>query len=638
MSILTVENIGKSFREKPLFEGVSFGLEANERVGLIGANGSGKTTLLRMIAGQETPDTGRIYRSGDPVVGYLPQNPPFDPDASVLDTIFSSNSETMRLLHDYEEACLLLAADDAHQAALLEKMTDLSAKLEAAGAWGLETDAKIVLDKLGITDTGAIMGLLSGGGRKRVAMARALIERPDLLMLDEPTNHLDADAVAWLEEYLGRYSGALLLVTHDRYFLDRVTRRIIEIDRGQVRSYAGNYGYYLERKEEEEERLEVEERKRRMLVRQELAWLRRGAKARATKQKARIERATALMSGPRATKREQIDIALGSRRLGRKILELHGVSKSYGDTTLIRNFTHIMQPGERVGIIGPNGAGKTTLLEMIVGNIRPDEGRIETGDTVVIGYYDQESHALEDDRRVIDDIRLIAETIRAADGATITASQMLERFLFPPSLQYTTIGALSGGERRRLYLLRLLMGSPNVLVLDEPTNDFDIPTLQALEEYLDGFDGCVIVVSHDRYFLDRTVDHLFRFEGNGVAREYPGAYSAYLEIRAREASQQRELQFSTRTAAKEGPIEESPSPIRQRSGPLSYKERKKLDALEQAIEQAEQKKKEIETRLASADYRDAVGLAEELQAIQQQIERDMEHWSELAGRVESGGW
>jgi len=632
MSILTVENVGKSFGEKPLFEGVSFGLEANERVGLIGANGSGKTTLLRMIAGQEAPDTGRIYRSGDPVVGYLPQNPPFDPDATVLDTIFSSNSEIMRLLHDYEEACLLLAADDARHDTLLEKMGVLSAKLEAAGAWSLETDAKIILDKLGIADTGATMGLLSGGGRKRVAMAHALIERPDLLILDEPTNHLDADSVAWLEEYLARYSGALLLVTHDRYFLDRVTRRIIEIDRGHVRSYAGNYGYYLERKEEEEERLEVEEHKRRMLIRQELAWLRRGAKARTTKQKARIERATDLMSGPRATKREQMDISLGSRRLGRKILELHGVSKSYGDTTLIRNFTHVMQPGERVGIIGPNGAGKTTLLEMIMGNIGPDAGRIETGDTVVIGYYDQESRALEDERRVIDDIRLIAETIRTADGATITASQMLERFLFPPSLQYTTIGALSGGERRRLYLLRLLMGSPNVLVLDEPTNDFDIPTLQALEGYLDAFDGCVIVVSHDRYFLDRTVDHLFRFEGNGVLREYPGNYSAYLEIREREEAQERKVQPSARMAAKGESTRESGSSTGQRSGALSYKERKELDALEKGIELAEQRKKEIETRLSSADYRDAVGLAEELQAIQEQIERDMEQWSELAER------
>jgi len=632
MSILTLENVSKSFGHGPLFEGVSFGLEEQEKVGLIGVNGSGKTTLLQVIAGQVEPDTGRVYRSGNPIVGYLPQNPPFDPDATLLDTIFASSNETMRLLRDYEEACLELSHAQSPHDAILQRMTDLTAKLEAAGAWSLETDARIVLDKLGIRDTAVTMGSLSGGGRKRVAIAHALIERPDLLILDEPTNHLDADSVAWLEEYLRRYSGALLLVTHDRYFLDRVTERIIEIDRGRVRSYDGNYGYYLEKKQAEEERLDVEEHKRRMLARQELAWLRRGAKARTTKQKARIDRATALMSTPSPQKKEQMDISLGSRRLGRKILELRDVSKTYGNRKLVSHFSHILQPGERVGIIGPNGAGKTTLLEMIVGNVKPDGGTIEIGETVAIGYYDQESSALDEAIRVIDYVRDIAENVRTTDGSTISASQMLERFLFPPSQQYATIGTLSGGERRRLYLLRLLMGSPNVLLLDEPTNDFDIPTLQALENYLDGFDGCVVVVSHDRYFLDRTVEHLFRFEGEGVVREYPGNYSAYLEIREREASDTASIEATARPAPSRDRNEKIVPTTQRPTAALSYRERKTLETLEREIESAESRKRDIESRLASAHYADARGLADELAAIEAQLERDLETWSALAER------
>lgn len=630
MSIITLENISKGFGEKPLFDGVTFGIEANERAALIGANGAGKTTLLRMIAGTEEPDGGRVYRDGNPVLGYLPQHPPFDPDATVLDTIFSSSNETMRLIHDYEEVCLKLAAGNDDQEALLARIADLSEKMETTGAWNLETEAKIVLDRLGIPDVTAPMRTLSGGQRKRVALAHALIERPDLLILDEPTNHLDADTIAWLEGFLTRYSGALLLVTHDRYFLERVTNRIVEIDRGEIRSYAGNYSYYLEKKEEEQARREVEEHKQDMLARQELAWLRSGAKARRTKQKARVERATALVERPREAKVEKVEIAIGSRRLGSKILELYGVSKSYGEKMLVNNFTHIVQPGERVGIIGPNGAGKTTLLEMIVGNVQPDSGTIEVGTTVAIGYYDQESSALADDMRVIDYILEAAERVTAADGSSITAAKMLERFLFPPAMQYGLIGNLSGGERRRLYLLRLLMTAPNVLILDEPTNDLDIATLQVLEAWLDDFPGCVIVVSHDRYFLDRTVEHLFRFEGDGVLREYPGDYSAYLEIREREAAE---------TAANGAPP--PPPPRRTEEAPvvkappqegrkLSFKERKELDKLEKAIEAAEERKEELEAKLAVADYVTAQPLAEELSALLAQMEQDMERWAELA--------
>ncbi|HVZ38647.1 MAG TPA: ABC-F family ATP-binding cassette domain-containing protein [Candidatus Kapabacteria bacterium] len=631
MTILSIENLGKNFGIKPLFTGLTFGVQEGERVGLIGANGSGKTTLLRIIAGAETPDTGRVMLAGSPVVGYLPQNPPFDENQTVLDAIFTASNESMRLLSDYEHACHELAAAEGTPRAdePMRRVAELAARLESAGAWELETNATVVLAKLGITDTGARMGQLSGGQRKRVALAHALIERPDLLILDEPTNHLDAETIEWLEEYLARYSGALLLVTHDRYFLDRVTDHIVELDRGAAQTYAGNYSYYLERKEEMETQKAVEQHKRDMLIRQELAWLRRGAKARTTKQKARIERAEDLMTAPREKAKDQLDVALGSRRLGSKVLELRNVSKAFDETVLLENFTYTVQPRERLGIIGPNGAGKTTLLEMITGGVKPDTGTVETGQTVAIGYYDQESSALADELRVIDYIREVAENVRTADGSVITAGQMLERFLFPPDMQYARIARLSGGERRRLYLLRILMGAPNVLLLDEPTNDLDIDTLMALEDYLDSFPGTVIVVSHDRYFLDRTVDHLFRFEGNGRIREYPGNYSAFLEIRAREAAEAAPQPAQKQAAAAPAQSLNTVQPAK-----LSYKERKELNQLETEIAKIEETKAEIETKLADvgADYVAAQELAAQLSAANARLDAAMERWTELAER------
>ncbi len=628
MSILTLENVSKNFGLKPLFNGVSFGIEANERVALIGRNGSGKTTLLRVIAGEEPTDSGRVMFSGNPVVGYLSQNPQFAPEQTVLDAIFSAGDPVMGLLRDYENACHQLAASGGDDMALLARVSELAGKLEAAGGWELETNATIVLDRLGITDTDARISTLSGGQRKRVALAHALVRRPDLLILDEPTNHLDAETISWLETYLARYAGALLLVTHDRYFLDRVTNRIVEIDEGGVQSFAGSYGYYLEKKEEQDVQRATEGRKQAALLRQELAWLKRGAKARTTKQKARIDRAEALMAIPKEKAREELDIALGSRRLGSKILEMHDVSKSYGEKRLFDRFNYVLQRGDRVGVIGPNGSGKTTLLDMVIGNVEPDSGRIELGQTVVIGYYDQESRALDDELRVIDYIREVAENIRTSDGSVITAGQMLERFLFPPAMQYAPVGRLSGGERRRLYLLRILMSAPNLLILDEPTNDLDIDTLVALEGYLDQFDGCLIVVSHDRYFLDRTIDHLFRFEGDGRIREYPGNYSAFLEIRDREAMQ----------AVSESRVQEKKPDVRVDRSPaassrkLSYKERQELGRLEKAIEADEERKGTIEARLAEVggDYTVAQPLIKELGELVEKIERDMERWSELA--------
>ena len=632
ISILTLEQISKSFDGKPLFKDVTFGLEAGERVGLIGTNGAGKTTLLRIISGEEEPDSGRVYHSGTPVIRYLSQNPPFDPSMTVLDTIFSSDNEMLHLLHQYQEACRQLANGGASTDAMLATINELSDQMDASSAWNLEIEATIILDKLGITDVSATMGTLSGGQRKRVALAHALLEHPDLLILDEPTNHLDADTIAWLEDFLSRYNGALLLVTHDRYFLERVVNRIVEVDRGRVQSYNGNYSFYLQKKEEEEARREVEEHKRSMLIKGELAWLRSGAKARRTKQKARIERAEELMGAPKEEKAEQLDISVSSRRLGSKIIEMEHVTKAYNSGPLVKDFTYIMQPGEKVGIIGANGTGKTTLLEMIIGNITPDSGEIEIGETVVLGYYDQESRPLDEELRVIDYIKEGAETIQTADGRTVTASQMLERFLFTPEKQYSLIGNLSGGERRRLYLLRVLMGGPNVLVMDEPTNDLDIQTLQALESYLDGFGGCVICVSHDRYFLDRTIDHLFRFEGEGEIREYPGNYSLFLEVHERERAeeQEREREVAEQKKAEQKKARKEKAAVDDAPRKLTFKERKELEALETAIEEAEERKKELEEQLLGADYTTASDLASELAALEKKLEHDVERWSELA--------
>jgi ATP-binding cassette subfamily F protein uup len=624
MPVVTVQNVSKDFRNKPLFEGVTFGIDWTDRVGLIGVNGSGKTTLMKILVGELAPDSGEVIPADGAIIGYLPQHPKFDESMPVLDALFSRSSAAMELLHDYEAACSRLTSHPEDERAL-RHVSDLAQKLDAAGAWELEKNAKSILSRLGIVDLEQPIGTLSGGQRKRVALAHALITRPDLLVLDEPTNHLDADTIQWLEDYLARYTGALFLVTHDRYFLDRVTNRIVEIDRGTTQTFAGNYAYYLEKKEEQETRRDAEYQKRKQLIKQELAWLRRGAKARTTKQKARNERAEDLMSAPTDRPAQELELAAQGRRLGTKVIEFERVSKAYDGNVLMKDFSYTMQRGERLGIIGPNGSGKTTLLDMIAGRVSPDTGTIELGPTVVVGYFDQENRDLKDDQRLIDYVREAGENIRTADGSTISASQMAERFLFPAAMQFAPIGKLSGGERKRLYLLRLLMSEPNVLLLDEPTNDLDIPTLVALEGYLDSYTGCVVVVSHDRYFLDRVVEHVFRFEGAGRIREYPGNYSAFLEIRQNE-ERQREPSKPKTTAPVRAAITSDAKPRK-----LSYKEKQELAELERAIETAEARKKEIESLLSeSTDYNATRELYEEIESLTKKLERDIERWSELA--------
>jgi ATP-binding cassette subfamily F protein uup len=530
MNILSIDNLAKSYGERIIFQRVSLGVDEGDKIGLIGVNGTGKSTFLKILAGLEPADSGKVTVGSGVQVEFLPQNPKFDARATVLAQVFKGNSSVMQTIRGYElalEQVTLHSGDADRQNELIR----LSQEMDAQNAWQLESDAKAVLTKLGITDFTAIISTLSGGQRKRVALASALVTPADLLILDEPTNHIDTDMVGWLEQYLHSYKGALLMVTHDRYFLDRVTNRIIEMDKGQLYTYAGNYSNFLEIKAAREEQQESSERKRQNLLRNELAWIRRGPQARSTKQKARIDRFEQLRAQQLDRSNGNLEMESGATRLGRQIIELEHIHQVFGDRTLIREFSYFVLRDDRVGIVGSNGCGKSTLLNIIAGRLTADRGTVVVGQTVKVGYFSQESSEMNEALRVIDYIKEEANIITTPDGAMISASQLLERFLFPPNVQWMPIAKLSGGEKRRLFLLRILMSAPNILLLDEPTNDLDIQTLTILEDYLDDFQGAVIVVSHDRYFLDRLAEKIFAFEGNGVIRQYPGGYSDYLDKR-----------------------------------------------------------------------------------------------------------
>lgn len=639
MHILSVEHLSKSYGEKVLFDDISFHIAEQQRIGLIGVNGTGKSTLLKILAGQETADSGSIVHANRFRVEYLPQHPVFAENSTVLEQVFYGDSPLIQLLREYEQAVADLQTDP-HDERKQARMFSLQSRMDAADAWEANTQAKTILTQLGIHDFSQQVHELSGGQRKRVALARALIQPADLLILDEPTNHLDNETVEWLVEYLSRYKGALLFVTHDRYFLDRVTTRIFELDRGKLYSYEGSYAVFLEKKAEREEREAAAESKRQNLLRRELAWLRRGAKARTTKQKARVQRVEELRDRKVDGPAETIEMSLRASRLGKTVMEIQHISKGYGDRKLIDDFSYIVLPGDRVGIIGPNGSGKSTLLNMLAGRIQPDTGTIEVGQTVKLAYYTQESVEMEESLRVIEYVKEAAEVIHTSDGQTITASQMLERFLFPPHLQWTPISRLSGGEKRRLYLLRTLMGEPNVLFLDEPTNDLDIQTLSILEDYLEHFPGTVITVSHDRYFLDRTVDHLFAFEGDGKIRHFMGNYSEYLDTRRQE---QEAEALSKRHADKAQSVPASDS--RDRSGlargtnrprRLSYKEQKEWGEIESRIAALEERSAALKQAIAEAgsDYAKVEKLFAEEQQVSAELEAAIDRWAELSALIE----
>jgi ATP-binding cassette subfamily F protein uup len=639
MSLITLQSVKKDFGIKEILKEATLSIDGTDKVGLIGTNGSGKSTLLKMIAGIEPIDGGQILTNSGAKIIYLPQQPDIDENLTVLEQIFMDSGEHTKLVKEYEELSDKLA-HYPEDTLLMSRLSEVMQRMDATGAWELETNAKIILTKLGIGDFEVKVGTLSGGYRKRIALATALLAQPDVLLMDEPTNHLDALSVEWLQSYLNRFRGALLLITHDRYFLDKVTNRIIEIDRGDIYTYSGNYSYYLEKKALAEESAVSSQRKHQGILRRELEWLKRGPKARSTKQKARIQRVESMRETQFKQAQGKVDISTIGRRIGKKVIELSGICKSYNGKTLISNFSYEFSPEDRIGIIGGNGTGKSTLMNMITGRTSPDAGTVEVGSTIHIAYFDQHSEelisAVNDNQRVIDYIKEEGEFIKIADGTKITASQMLERFLFPGSQQYAPIHKLSGGEKRRLFLLRLLIGAPNVLILDEPTNDLDVQTLSVLEEYLEDFVGSVIVVSHDRYFLDRTVDTIFALEEGGNLRQYPGNYSVYLDYKKSEGLTQQETingkdNRKSKDLTQPKPGEQEVQNKKRRR--LSNWEKREFEQLEAKIADLEAQRDLVETSLltvAPGNYTQVQNLYEQIESLKQAIDFATERWLELA--------
>ena len=598
MNILNIEHVSKIFGEKVIFDDVSYGIHQGDKIGIIGINGTGKSTILKIIAGLEEPDEGQVITQNGLRITYLPQNPEFPPNATILDYV----------------------ADGKWQK-----------------DWATASEAANVLNKLGITDHEEKIENLSGGQKKRVALARTLVNPADVLILDEPTNHIDNEMAAWLEDYLQKFKGALIMVTHDRYFLDRVTNKILEISHGKLYSYEANYSKFLELKAQREEMELAGERKRQSVLRMELEWAKRGCRARSTKQRARLERLEALKNGTAPVKDQRVEMDSVETRMGKKTIELHHVSKSFGEKKVVDDFTYIILRNQRLGIIGPNGCGKSTLMKMIAGILKPDAGEIEWGDTIKIGYFAQEVPDMDRSLRVIDYIREVAEYIPTKDGK-ISASMMLERFLFDSAMQYTPVEKLSGGEKRRLYLLKVLMEAPNVLLLDEPSNDIDIPTLTILEDYLDSFAGIVVAVSHDRYFLDNMADRIFAFEGEGHLVQYEGGYTDYLEAYERKQSASSPAEVSVETEKKSSRNDWKQN--RKEKLKFSYKEEREFETIDEDIEKLEEKIASLEADMMknatnSGKLREIV---EEKEKAEKALEEKMDRWvylNDLAERIEA---
>lgn len=625
MILLAATEIRKVYGEKVIFNQLSLSIHSEDKLGLIGINGTGKSSLLKILAGFETADGGDLVTSNELMIEYLPQNPHFEEEATVIEQIFKGTSRFMQVLKNYEETSVALEKDPDNTT-LQEKLLGLTTEMDAVDAWQAESEAKAILTKLGITDFNQKVGNLSGGQKKRIALAGALIRPCNLLIMDEPTNHLDNDTIDYLEEVLKNKKCAVLMVTHDRYFLDRVTNKIAELEDGKLYTYDGNYGTYLEISAERAMMQQRLEEKQKTLYKQELEWMRKGVEARRTKQKARQERFHELKDNMQFKQTEKMDIGLATSRLGKKVIEMKDISKSFGERMLIRDFTYNFIKGERIGIIGNNGLGKSTLLNLITGELTPDSGTIEIGETVRIGYYSQESKDMDDSIRVIDYVKERGEYVRSEDGSLVSASKMLERFLFPSHMQYTPIGKLSGGERRRLYLLGVLMNDVNVLLLDEPTNDLDIQTLQILEDYIEHFNGPVIAVSHDRYFLDRISDKLFVFEGNGVIRDSVGGYSDYIAYRKEEV---KEANASIQEAKPKADTWKKNSQVKLK---MSYNDKKEFESIEGDIENIELKLEQVEAEMVkeASNYSKLGELMEEKERLEVALEEKMARWEYLS--------
>lgn len=625
MNYLLIENLSKSYGEKELFSNITFGIDEGSKVALIARNGAGKSSLLNIIAGKDLPDEGAITFRKDIRWSYLPQNPLINDESTVFDILFNSDNEFMRAIRDYELSLVNLQHDDSPEAhKFLEKA---SIEMERVGAWDYENKIKEILTRFKITDLQQVVGELSGGQRKKISLAKALLEETDLLILDEPTNHLDIEMIEWLEEYLSRQSLSLLVVTHDRYFLDNVCNEILELDNNKLYKYKGNYAYFVEKKAEREAIEQVEVEKAQGLYRKELEWMRRMPQARTTKSKARIDKFYEIED--KAHKR--IDKGTGSlevkmNRIGGKVLEMNNVFKSYGDNKLIEDFSYIFKKGERAGIIGKNGSGKSTMLNLITGNIIPDKGKISTGQTIVFGYYSQEGFQPTEDKRVIDIAKDIAEQIPIGKGY-VSASAFLSHFNFPHTLQYNYFSNLSGGEKRRLFLLMQLLKNPNFLILDEPTNDLDIHTLNLLEDFLLNFEGCLLIVSHDRFFMDKLVEHVFVFEGGGKIKDYYGNYTEYYRLKL---SEEAALARKTGTEPKQEKQKNSDNPDKVKKP--SYKERKEYEELEQSIQFLEDQKIAIMDRMNSGICTpdELSQLANDYSAMEKLLETKMDRWLELS--------
>lgn len=628
MNYLSVEEVTKSYGIRTLFDKITFGIEKGQKVAFIAKNGTGKSTFLKILAGFETQDSGNVVFRKGIKVGYLHQTPQFVPEHTIFETIFKANSPEINAIRVYEEALLHPENNEKMQAAF-DKMDELK-------AWDYETRIKQILGQLNIHHLEQIVGELSGGQQKRIALAQVLIEEPDFIILDEPTNHLDLDMIEWLENHLSKENTTLLMVTHDRYFLERVCNEIIELDNKTLYRYKGNYSFFLEKKQERMEIFEANVDKAQNLYRKELEWMRRMPKARSTKAKSREDAFydTEKTAHQRLDK-SKVDIAVNVTRLGSKILELHHLKKSFGDLIILNDFNYVFKKNERIGIVGKNGVGKTTFLDIIMGNQEVDAGTVSVGETVVYGYYTQGGINLKEDKKVIEIIKDIAEFIPLTKGKTMTAAQLLEKFLFTRDMHYNFVEKLSGGEKRRLYLLTILMKNPNFLILDEPTNDLDIVTLNVLENFLEDFQGCLIVVTHDRYFMDKLVDHLFVFEGDGKIKDYTGRYSDYrLELKEKEASEKQaeKLAEKQRNAVSNN----TPSAtVEKTKAKLSFKEKFELEQLEKELPKLEEQKSQLAEQLSNnfSNHEELLKITQKLGYVSKQLDDKTDRWlllSELA--------
>jgi ATP-binding cassette subfamily F protein uup len=627
MPLITVDHLRKSYADRTLFSNLNFSIDNGERIGVVGINGTGKSTLLKIIAGFESADQGEFIRQKDLRIEYLPQVPEFEQGQSVLEAVFCQPAAAVQTVKEYE-ASQLIASSSPDDPSAQNKLMKAIAAMDAAGAWELEQNARIILTKLGIDDFSQDASTMSGGQQKRVALAAALLEPADLLILDEPTNHLDHIALDWLQTYLKQYRGAVIMVTHDRYFLDQVANIMFELENGNLYRYEANYSAYLERSAERAEMARSMEQKRQNLLRQELAWVRRGAKARSTKQKARLDRFEQLKNQDSPLQAEKTELINVKTRIGRETIIADNIGKSYNSKWLFRNFSYIIRRDERLGIVGPNGCGKTTLLKILAGTVLPDEGSVTQGSTVNVVVFSQNAEEIPQDIRVIESVRDVAEVIQTNEGS-ISASQLLERFLFPPAVQWQPVSKLSGGERRRLQLLKVLMRAPNVLILDEPTNDLDTQTLVVLEDYLDDFKGAVITVSHDRYFLDRTADRLMVFSSDGNIRQLEGSYSENADKITSLLGNN--SQMNAEDNKKHTPSSENNSRKREKSR-FSYKEQREWDTIETDIEALDLRLTELSKQYQTfaTDFVKLQEIQSEIDKVTQEHEDLLERWMILS--------